>query len=345
MNAFRANAAAAFVFACCACAAVAQPVIDTLTPADVERAIALLKENYINSDALNEAELNRALLSGLSMRLGSGFQLVAKKADDANVPPAPLFSELLGEHIGYVRLGAIVAGNLQAFDAALQNFTSKNADALVVDLRASGDAGDFASAAECADRLTAKGKPLFSLRKASDKKERTFASQRDAAFTGMMIVLADGDTAGAAEALAAVLRAQNKAMVIGQPTAGRAVEYAEMELPSGKWMRIAVAEAVLSGARSIFPEGVKPDLPVEMSAAEKREVFRLSTEQGMGPFVFEKERPHLNEAALLAGANPELDAIEAAQRRGARGTEKALRDPVLQRAVDLVTSLAVFQKR
>jgi hypothetical protein len=64
----------------------------------------------------------------------------------------------------------------------------------------------------------------------------------------------------------------------------------------------------------------------------------------MAPFVFEAERPHLNEAALLAGTNPELDAAEV--QRHIRGREKLpTRDPVVQRAIDLVTSVEIFQKR
>jgi hypothetical protein len=50
----------------------------------------------------------------------------------------------------------------------------------------------------------------------------------------------------------------------------------------------------------------------------------------------------LNEAALVAGTNPE---IEASQRRG-RGDEKSsMHDPVLQRGVDLVTSIVVYEKQ
>ena len=65
----------------------------------------------------------------------------------------------------------------------------------------------------------------------------------------------------------------------------------------------------------------------------------------MSQFVFENERPHLNEAALLSGRNPEIEAMEAAQRRG-RGAERPLpRDPVLQRAVDIVTSVSIYQRR
>jgi hypothetical protein len=89
---------------------------------------------------------------------------------------------------------------------------------------------------------------------------------------------------------------------------------------------------------------VKPDLPVEMSVADKRQIFRLSGEKGMTPFVYETERPHLNEAALIAGTNPELDTSDAQRRSRAREKQPA-RDSVLQRALDVVTSLEIYQKR
>ena len=159
------------------------------------------------------------------------------------------------------------------------------------------------------------------------------------------MVLADSDTSGAAEAIAAALRFYNKALVIGQPTAGRAAEYSDLPLPNGKGLRLAVAEMVSPEGRSLFPEGVKPDLPVEMSLSEKRQVFQSSSEKGMGPFIYETGRPHMSEAALLAGTNPELEAAEAAQQRRGRAPEKPpLHDPVLQRGLDVVTSLEVYQK-
>src|SRR5207245_1919018 len=112
------------------------------------------------------------------------------------------------------------------------------------------------------------------------------------AFQGLMAVLVDGDTAGGAEALAGALRFYDKALIIGQPTSGRAVEYSDLPLPSGKVLRVAVTEAVLPENRLLFPEGVKPDLPVEMSMADKRQIFQLSAEKGMGQFIYETERPH-----------------------------------------------------
>jgi C-terminal processing protease CtpA/Prc len=319
-------------------------LIDSMSSTELQQAVQLIKSNYVNPQALNETELDRATLEGVLVRLGRGAILVPDGAPETNAPASPFYSDVVASHVGYVRLGDLTRQNLDAFDATLQTLPAKKADALVIDLRASG-AGDFETAAEFAKRLCGKGKTLFTLRKAAGRQERTFTSDRDPAFQGLMIVLADGDTSGAAEALGAVLRLYNKALVIGAATAGRAVEYSDLKLSSGKMLRVAVGEALLPEGRQIFPAGLQPDLPVEMPAPDKREIFQQSRDKGMANFVFETERPHLNEAALLAGRNPEIEALENAQRRG-RGADKAnLRDPVLQRALDVVTSIGVYQRR
>ena len=110
-------------------------------------------------------------------------------------------------------------------------------------------------------------------------------------------------------------------------------------------LRVAVGEAILPEGRPLFPGGLKPDVPVEMPAGDKREIFQASREKGMTPFVVQESRPHLNEAALISGRNPELEAMEAAQRRGRNPEKPGSHDPVLQRALDLVTSIGIFQKK
>lgn len=320
-------------------------MVDAMDSADLSEAIQLLKRNYINPEALAEKELSRATFEGILTRLGRGVVLLSNPAAESTEPPAPFFGEILEGHVGYVRLGALVRPNLEALDVNLKTFGTKKVDAVIVDLRASFATNDFATAAEFAKRFCPKGKPLFILRKTTARQERTFTSDRDPSYQGLAILLVDGDTAGAAEAIAGAIHYYDKALVIGQPTAGRAVEYADLKLSSGKVLRVAVAEAILPEDQPLFPGGLTPDVPVEMPAADKREVFQQSREKGMTPFVVENERPHLNEAALISGKNPELEATEAAQRRG-RGPEKiTVHDPVLQRALDLVTTITIFQKK
>ncbi len=318
-------------------------LIDSLKPEDLQQVIPLLKSNFVNPDALNDAELNRATLQGLMIRLGHGIVLLPSGAAAQTETSSPFFNEILGGHIGYLRLGAITVGNLQSMDAALKNFATQKVDALVIDLRATPSTNDFATAAEFAKRFTPKGKTLFVLRKPAAKPERVFSSDRDPTYQGLTMVLIDNSTGGAAEALAGALRIYDKAMMIGQATAGSAVEYSDLTLPSGKILRVAVSEVVLPEAKVLYPTGVTPDLPVEMSEKDKREIFQQSLTKGMSRYVFESERPHLNEAALLAGTNPELEAIEATQ-QGRGPTKETLHDPVAQRAVDLVTSVGIYQK-
>ena len=323
-----------------------EDLVNSLGPADLQAVVTLLKANFTNPDAITDTELNRATVEGLIMRLPRGVMLLPAKENAPTEAPTVFYSEIIGGHIGYVRLGSLNAANLQALDKSVANFAAKNVNALIVDLRASPATTDLPLAAEFAKRLCPKGKTLFTLRKPVGHQDRVFSSDRDPAFRGLVMVLTDGDTVGAAEAIAAALRFYNKALVIGQTTAGRAAEYSDLSLPSGKILRVAVAEMVSPDGRLLFPDGTKPDLPVEMSMADKRQIFQLSGEKGMGPFVYEGARPHMNEAALLAGTNPEVEAAEAAQQRRGRAPEKPpAYDPVLQRALDVITSLEVYQKR
>jgi hypothetical protein len=322
----------------------AEELVDSLGAADLQAFFTLLKANFTDPEAVTDTELSRATIEGLLVRLPRGITLLAGKE---SVPAAPnaFYSELITGRIGYVRLGTLNNANLQALDKALSGFATKQVNDLVVDLRATPATTDLALATEFAKRFCPKGKPVFTMRKPTGRQDRVFSSDRDPAFRGLVMVLADSDTSGAAEAIAAALRFYNKALVIGQPTAGRAAEYSDLPLPSGKSVRLAVAEMISPDGGSLFPGGVKPDLPVEMSLPEKRQIFQSSSEKGMGPFIYDTGRPHMSEAALLAGTNPELEAAEAAQQRRGRTPEKPLpHDPVLQRALDVVTSLEVYQK-
>jgi Peptidase family S41 len=311
--------------------------VDSLTPAEIDETIRTLKSNFLDPNALKDQAINRATLEGLLTRLRGGATLLGGRAA-AEEPPAPFYAEVLGNHIGYVRVGSLTNENLQALDKGMADFAAKKVDAVVIDLRATGSA-DFDIAAEMTKRFVARDKRLWTLRKTAAHQERAFTNDRDPVFQGTVLVLIDGETSGPAEAMTAALKTHTRALLIGQPTAGRAVECSDFTLSSGKILRVAVGEVIEPNGQSLFPGGVKPDLAVELLPAQKHEIFALSMQRGLTAFVFERERPHFNEAALIAGTNPELDIR---QQRG--NAQENLHDAVLQRAVDVITSLAVFQQ-
>ncbi len=65
--------------------------------------------------------------------------------------------------------------------------------------------------------------------------------------------------------------------------------------------------------------------------------------KGVSQFVYDVERKRLNEAALIANTNPEIDSVQSIQRE--RGRNNPLRDGVLQRAVDLVTAINFYKSK
>lgn len=318
--------------------------VDQLSPADLAKALDFLEKNYVAPAALDETARQRATLTGLLDRLGPRASLEAAKSSPAN-PPAPFYHEIIADHIGYLRPGALRQSEVAGLDGFLKEFSAKKVDAIILDLRAAPATSDFPVAADFANRFVAKSAELFRLHGATPGHDRDFLSDRSPSYNGFISVLIDEETRGAAEVLASVLRARARAILIGQTTAGCAVGYTELSLGGELLLRVAVTEALLPEQEAGFvARGVVPDIAVSMPREEKAEIFAQSLTKSMAPFIFEEDRPHLNEAALLTGTNPEIEAMQDRQQRRARGEKAAPHDPVVQRAVDVITSIDVYAK-
>jgi hypothetical protein len=318
-------------------------IVDALSDADVDEVLKTLKANYVDPSALTEAKINRAALQGLVTRLAPGALLLAS-GTDATDAVSPFRAEILDGRIGYVRLGTMNKDALGELDAALKNFTDKSIASVILDLRATPPSSDFDTAADVARRFVPKGQMLFTVKKPGVKQERMATSNQDPAFSGLVIIVVNGGTSGAGEVVAAVLRAQVNSMIVGENTPGQAVEFSALPLRNGRMLRVAVSEVVLADGSSIYPKGVRPDVSIAMPAAVEREIMGQSLDSGVSQFVFETERPRMNEAALVAGTNPDVDAMQAEQRRHG-GAKAQLHDTVLQRAVDLITTISIFRAR
>jgi hypothetical protein len=327
-------------------AAERRALIDSLGAGEVAEAMKLLRQNYIDPNALGDPTLARAQLDGLLGRLGPGAKLVA--AAGAATPAeqesqSPFYTEVLDGLVGYARLGALTKENIARLDATLKGFGTKKIGSMILDLRATPSSSDYDLAAQVINRFVPKGRPLFTLHKPGTKEQRLFTSNADPIYSGYVVIVVDFATAGAAEVIAAVARLYARSMVVGQATAGQAVEYADFALGQNHLLRIAVAEVMPPTNLKIFPDGVKPDLAVEgapTSVAERDRVLKAALEPGgVMAVVNDVERLRVNEAALVAGINPEIEILQESQRRRRNPVEAAQRDIILQRAVDLITTL------
>jgi hypothetical protein len=318
-------------------------LIDDLNDEDLAKALETLQASFLDPAKTDAKAQQRATLEGIVRRLAPGAMIVSAAHQSQSSEETPFLAEILDSHIAYLRVGALTKTNLDQVDAALNGYADRKIDAVILDLRGVPESSDFETAADFARRFSPKGKLLFSIQKPSAKQERIFTSNQDPIFRGVLIVLTDSDTAGAAEAVAATLRQNADALIIGSDTTGEAVEFAEVPLGGKAVLRVAVAQVVLPESGPIYPKGVKPDVAISLPREVRTQIFSESKEKGVGQFVFETERRRMNEASLVANTNPEIDSAQMAQRD--RGKSNPLRDTVLQRAVDLVTAISFYQSK
>lgn len=315
-------------------------LVDELDQANLQEAFRILRSDYIKHDSLSYLELNRAAMQGLLERLDFGAMLLTKASREAQDAPFSFYSEKLSEEIGYVRFGKFKKQEIDELDKALARFSDEEKmETLIVDLRSPQAMADFEIASSILSRFRESGEILFKIRRPREERPRLFTS-RDAPklWRKNLIVLIDRETGNVGEIIAAVLRRDaDRCFVIGEKTVGMTVEYRDVPVGGDRILRYAVAEVVLPDGDSLFQAGVKPDVATPSSTKVKQAIFRASQNRPLADFVFDRGRPRMNEAALVAGTDPELDYYVA--RSNGEQTEwdkPILRDRVLRQAVDLL---------
>jgi hypothetical protein len=323
--------------------------VDGLSPDDVAKAVSALKQDFVRPDALSDEQLARATLQGLLDRLAPAVSLATGTAGAE--PATPFYSEAYEGKTGYLRLGDF--NNIPKAAAVIKEWNGKAIGAVVLDLRGTPPSSDFDAGAQLARLFCAKGTELFSLTagkgralKGADSpsgQTRTFSVESDPVFTGILVVLVDGGTGEAPEAVAASLQKCAKALIVGDKTAGRAFQYSDVPLAGGALLRVAVAQVILPDGKEPGEIGLTPDINVGLGVTSKQQVMDSITARGVVSVIEEHDRAHLNEAALVSGSNPEVDELEAEE--AGQKPEEPVIDRQLQRALDLVTSISIYQSK
>jgi len=220
---------------------------------------------------LSEDELNRAAVQGLLSALGPKVWLVTNGASGKEAGPETrslMASTVYDGEIGYLRVGRVDDGLAKAIrDSCKELGATNKLKGLVLDLRyANGD--NFAPAAATADLFLKKERPLLNWGNGVVN-----SHEKEDAISLPVAILVNRQTAGAAEALAAVLRETGAGLVLGSSTAGQAMIAEEFPLKNGARLRIATAPVQLGDGATMSSSGVKPDIAVDVTSDEERAYY------------------------------------------------------------------------
>ncbi len=316
-------------------------IIDQMPQNSLQEAFRHLKKDYIEKENLDYDELNRAALQGLLARLEFGATLLTQKGRAARDSPFEFHAQTLTSEAAYVRLGHFRSKDVAELDRALDKFNrDQKIHTLILDLRSPQAQADFEIAAQILSRFLPANQLLFKNKRPDQERPHLFfAKQAPQRWGRNLILLIDRETGNVGEIIAAVLKQRTGCLVIGEKTPGLTVEYRDVPLGKNSILRYAVAEIVLDDNTSLFQKGVIPDLATPFNKKDKHAVFGKSNKTGLQEFIFEDQRPRLNEAALVAGTDPELDYyLDRTAGRATAFDKKPLQDQTLQQAIDYLTT-------
>ncbi|MCB1226832.1 MAG: S41 family peptidase [Verrucomicrobiales bacterium] len=314
--------------------------VEQLPQAAIQSAFRALRQDYIHRDRLTFETLNRAALEGLLQDLGTGAELVRRQGPDAATSSPALQGMPLTQHIGWVRPTAWTTAEVKDLTPTLARWRADGVEDVILDLRQPAEPVDFEIATRWLDLFLPAGEFLFRLRQfGGTQAEQASVSREPAAWEAGLLVLVDADTPPQAEVIAAVLRARQRALVIGSPTRGATVLYQTTALTDEWALRFASSEMLLADGSSLFQKGLTPDFNVSQTEIEKQQAERFMLQGRVRELVHENPRQRFNEAALVSGQNPELGSyLRRSLGQDEPENHPPPRDTILQRAVDLLTA-------
>jgi hypothetical protein len=303
-----------------------------------------------------DADLNRAAVQGLVSALAPRVLLLTNRNEGpagAGGAVVASKSNLYDEAIAYVRVERMGEGLAGAVRGAFEQMAATNSvKGLVLDLRYAGGS-DYAAAAAVADLFVKKECPLLNWGAGMVQ-----SKPKNQAIPVPVAALVNRQTAGAAEALAALVRETGAGLILGAKTAGQAMMAQEYPLKNGDRLWIATAPIQL-GDGSTLSEGLQPDIAVEVSPQDERAYYAdaykaittpnpagaglgaANTAQGTNS----ARRTRFSEAELVRERREGLNGDTYVAPLRPREPEKPLvRDPVLGRALDLLKGLALVRQ-
>jgi hypothetical protein len=291
-----------------------------------------VRNNHPTSfDALST---DRETVGRMLRDLGESVQIL-EPAEIREEQESPFHADLPEERVGYLRLGCMTSDHVSELETALGGMLERKISALVLDLRATGPSAPPEALAQLCRLFCPKGKVLFRLKKPRLQEDSIYTARQEPVYRGPLAVLVGPETEGAAEAAASVLRREGRALLVGSKVPGTRLAFAETVLSGGLTVRVAVGALEPSGPA----QEPSPDLVVPGSVSDTRALLALGLQHSTAAMIGEPERPRLNEAALVAGLNPELDSGRTAAKKGGSALPV---DAALQTAVDLCSTIRAF---
>ncbi len=179
--------------------------------------------------------------------------------------------------IGYIRLTQFNANAAADMRKAVQGQVDKNVSGFILDLR-SNPGGLLYSSAEIA-RIFLDNATIVSTIDRKGENERLTANSQSLT-KKPLVVLVDGGSASASEILSGALQDNKRALLVGTKTFGKGLVQSVRSLGDGSGLAVTIAKYYTPNGTDINHAGIKPDVVIELTDAQREELVKNRTEIG-----------------------------------------------------------------
>ncbi|MGE0725972.1 MAG: S41 family peptidase [Alphaproteobacteria bacterium] len=255
--------------------------------------------------------------------------------------------------VGYVRITTFNEQTDVGLKNAIQQIKSQLGDKLkgyVVDLR-NNPGGLLDQAVSVSDAFLDKGEIVSTRTRKADEGSRFNAKPGDLTDGKPIVVLINGGSASASEIVAGALQDHRRAILLGTKTFGKGSVQSIIPLAGHGAMRLTTARYYTPSGRSIQAKGIDPDIVVEAARIEKIAAGRQRREADLRGSLSGEEAPGARPPVqappgtpIPPGATPAPQPTPRDE-AGPQGPVTPEEDYQLQRALDMLRGLALFQAR
>jgi carboxyl-terminal processing protease len=177
-----------------------------------------------------------------------------------------------GDNVGYIRLDEFSSHAAEQMYQAIKAMEPEGITGYILDLR--GNPGGLLYASVDIARMWMEDGAIV---RTVDRKggDRQFSANRTAITDLPLVVLVDENSASASEILAAALKDNNRATLVGTRTYGKGTVQSVHELSNGSGLAVTISRYYPPSGISINHNGVNPDITVELS---REQVTRLNND-------------------------------------------------------------------
>jgi len=216
------------------------------------------------------------IISSIRGPEGTQVTLTIQRAGKANFDVAitrrkydlPLASWTMvpGRTVAFIRLDSFATGAGKAVTGDIKAALAAGATAIIFDLRDNGG-GYVNEAVDVASQFVGDGTVYQSVDRSGQTQNipvKTDGLATDSKIP--LIVLANGNTASAAEIVTGAIQDAARGQVVGQKTFGTGTVLGRFELADGSVLRIGTERWLTRNGRPIWHEGLDPDVTVALAA-------------------------------------------------------------------------------